>query len=295
MENNFNIVSYPGKINIPYNNLYAPKFFGRVSLPHRDPKCTTYLRKDNEYIFTIETGYEYIAKSDSLKPYGIPFGIYPRLLLLLITSYAIYEQKREIIMSENITEFMSSLGYDLTGGDSGSMARLNNQLNRLLNCRISFQRNTKSQNGSVKKTKNYINQISKIELWESNKEIGEGNKIKAVISESFYNWIQETAYPVDRKTVEAMRSSLLKLDLYLFLCSRTYRINPNKYDTYISWTSLEKQLGTNYKETKEFARHARKAITSITEWYPELKASFKRGRLIIGSTSQPHIKSYPQK
>jgi hypothetical protein len=288
--------SYPGKIDIPYDQLYAPEIFGRVSFPHRDPKSTTYLRKDNEYIFSIESGYKYVESSGSLEPYGIPFGIYPRILLLLITSYAKHQKRREIILSENITKFMrEKLGYDLTGGETGTLNQLNNQLDRLLNCRLCFRRNKKTQNGRVKKTTDYFNQISKIELWESGEGTKSDSQIKAVLSESYYNWIRKTAYPVDLKTVEAMRSSLLALDLYLFLCSRTFRINPKKYETYISWASLEKQLGTNYKKTKEFARRARKEVKKIKEWYPQLNVRFERGCLVLVATSKPHIKSYPQK
>jgi len=190
---------------------------------------------------------------------------------------------------------MKSIGYDLTGGKTGTLSQLNNQLDRLLNCRFCLIKNRKDWKGQTKKTKDYINQISRIELWESGEGTESDSQVKAIISESYYNWVQETAYPVDRRTVEALRSSLLALDLYLFLCSRTFRINPKKYETYISWASLEKQLGTDYKETKQFSFRARKEIEKIKEWYPELNIRFERGCLVLVATSKPHIKSYPQK
>ena len=288
-------LEYPGKIVTPYDELYSPGLFGRVSLPHRDPNSKTYLLRDNKYIFSIESGHRYVENTHSLEPYGIPFGIYPRLLLLLITTYAKKRQKREITLADNLTKFMKSLGYDLTGGKTGTLVQLNNQLERLLNCRMCFRRINKLEDGQVKRTNNYLNHIGKVELWESGMKSSTDGKIKAIISQSFYNWIQKTAYPVDHHTVEAMRSSLLALDLYLFLCSRTYRLNTLNKEVHISWASLEKQLGTNFKETKEFARRARKAITKITEWYPKLDVRFDKGRLVLISTSQPHIKSYPQK
>lgn len=136
-------------------------------------------------------------------------------------------------------------------------------------------------------TTNYLNHIDQIEIWENHNQEEENGPIKTILSESFYSHIRHHSIPVNIRTVETLRSSLMALDFYFYLCGRTQRLNEE--DAFIRWSDLEKQIGSNYKSTKEFTRHAKASIEEIKKWYPQLNVKFKRGRLIIKRTSEPHI------
>lgn len=275
---------YPGKIDVPFDRLYVPEILSRVSFPHRDPGTLIYLATDEKYILSIESGHRYNKAEHKLERIGIPFGIYPRLILILISSYAVHQKTRRIIISKNLSKFIKSLGYDVSGGKRGTIAQLNNQVERLLNCRICIRKY-----GQKFSSQEYLNPVKSIRVWESQESTIDDldKKIVSVISESFYQRLQKTSFPVDPQTVEGLRSSLLALDLYFFLTSRSFRL---KKTAFINWSSLEKQLGVEYKETKEFTRKAKSAIDKIRTWYPELKIDYKIGRLVILADSDPHIK-----
>lgn len=279
---------YPGKISTPFDKLYVPDFLGRASFPQRDPKGSTYEAIDRQYLFYMVTGHEYSFQEKGLVETGIPFGIYPRLLLPLITTYAVYYEQREIVLSDSLSKFIRNLGYDVSGGDEGSILKLKNQLRKLLNCRMCIV-NLDPEKKQVIRSKDYLNHINRIEVWENfDDEEQSSNPVKAILSESFYKRIRERSFPVDHNTVEALRSSLLALDFYFFFCSRTKRLKGR--DAYISWSELENQMGSNYKRRGEFARKAKIAIKKIQRFYPQLYVEYQRGRLILKRNSKPHIK-----
>jgi molybdopterin/thiamine biosynthesis adenylyltransferase len=50
---------------------------------------------------------------------------------------------------------------------------------------------------------------------------------------------------------------------------------------FISWESLQQQLGSQYHDLKEFARKCRIHIKRIQALHPGLKVDFIRGRLCL--------------
>lgn len=68
---------------------------------------------------------------------GLPYGSIPRLLIGYLTTEAVQQKQREIVLGTSLSRFMSELGLAATGGRWGSIPRLRDQVTRLMACSIS--------------------------------------------------------------------------------------------------------------------------------------------------------------
>ena len=93
-----------------------------ASLPHSKITSCIYKRKCNKFTLTINGNEE---------AGGIPYGVYPRLILTWISSSVVKHQEREIILGESLSNFMSNLGLSVTGGRWGTITRFKEQLKKL--------------------------------------------------------------------------------------------------------------------------------------------------------------------
>lgn len=68
-----------------------------------------------------------------------PYGTLPRLLLIWISSTAVKTRSPTLILGSSLTEFMRHLGLTPTGGKTGAITRLRDQMERLLKARLSVE------------------------------------------------------------------------------------------------------------------------------------------------------------
>ena len=69
----------------------------------------------------------------------LPYGNIPRLLLAWVCSEAVRTQRRELVLSRSLYEFMHKLGIDSqSGGARGNRTRLRNQMDRLFAAQVSL-------------------------------------------------------------------------------------------------------------------------------------------------------------
>ena len=105
------------------------------------------------------------------------------------------------------------------------------------------------------------------------------------ISNEFYTALTWRPIRLDIRVLRALKHSPLSLDLYAWLIYRTHTVNLSGKPITLSWKQLQGQLGTDYTETKELARYAKKAIREIEAIlkgvYPGWRIEFPRGRLRI--------------
>ena len=191
----------------------------QTTLPHTDPgDVPAYGRVSGDVSLVIQPGYHLNAKGKPVSA-GIPYGVYPRLVLLWITTEVVKTRRRTLKLGNSLSQFMHELGLTPTGGQWGTIKRLRDQMNRLFRARITVS--------SVGKGHNLMQDITPIksqQLWWDPKRPDEPILFDSEITlhEDFYHLLLEAPVPVDARVLKNLTRSPLAIDLYCWL---TYRVS----------------------------------------------------------------------
>lgn len=261
----------------------------QATLPHSDPKTEKWARRNGNFALGIQAGFNPLTG----ETYGLPYGSIPRLLLFWITTEAIRTKARRLELGTSLAQFMRNVGLnpDTGGGKRGDAARLQEQMRRLINARITFHEQDEQHERrlNMEVAPDYElwwnpRQVKQDALWQSWIELGE----------KFFQAILAAPIPVDTRALKALKRSPLALDLYSLLCYESYRVQKNGKPRFIAWRSLMEQLGAEYQAENaswEFARYARQALRKIQAVMPSLKLEIIEGGFTILDGSTPPIPS----
>lgn len=263
----------------------------QATLPHSDPKADTWTRRNGNFALAVQAGLNPFTG----KTYGIPYGIIPRLLLFWITTEALKTKNPRLELGSSLAQFMRDVGLNPStgGGIRGDARRLQEQMTRLFQARISFAQDVMEdeRHGTT-----WLNmQISRRGvLWWSLKNPSQGTLWKSWIElePDFFAAITSVPIPVDVRALRALKSSPLALDLYALCCYEAHRANKSGCTRFIPWHSLMEQLGADYEGThavRDFGVKARAALRKVKAVMPTIHLGPMRGGLSILSSSQPAI------
>ncbi len=227
-----------GKERQPWERqpVYMPAFLVATTLPHSDPKTSEFTRINGKVRTTLV----------STKRTGLPFGVYPRLLVVQLATSAVRTKGRRFPVGRSINDLFAKMGISNSGGGSQStLAR--DQLNRL--CTTSFVTTHLSRYGGHK--------IDVADRWIEKTEGG----LVVELSERFFLQSTKSAVPLDPFVLRQVRRSPLSLDVYGWL---TYRLSTLEEPTSIGWPSLENQFGSEYARPRDFRRRFREAVDRVT-------------------------------
>jgi len=261
---------------------YMARQLVQCTLPHRNPgNVERWLRRNGNAALVLQAGWD--TKND--RSIGYPYGTIPRLLLFWITSEAVKTKSRRLTLGNSLTEFMREVGLsaDTGGGKRSDAKRLRDQMERLFNCRISFDERV-TVDGKERKRWLNMEVAPRGELWWDIKRPDQGALWQSWIQlgEEFYNALVSAPVPADMRALRALKRSPLALDLYVWVTYRVYSVNRRNEALAVSWESLSRQMGCDYRDVREFRREALRALRSIKTVYPGLNLSTKtRGRLVL--------------
>jgi len=258
----------------------------QTTLPHSDPgDVPAYGRSSGDLSLVVQPGY-FLDRRGQLVCAGIPYGVYPRLILLWITTEVVRTRNRTLKLGNSLSEFMHELGLVPTGGQWGTISRLRDQMNRLFRARISI-----SSVGPGKSLMQDITPIKSQRLWWDPKRPEEPLLFDSEITlhEDFYQMLVDRPVPVDVRVLKDLTRSPLAIDLYCWL---TYRVSYLKHETAISWKQLQEQFGAEYSDTRAFARKARQVLKLIQIVWPSLRYATPKGRLVLYPCT-PHVLKKP--
>jgi hypothetical protein len=256
---------------------YMARVLIQATLPHSDPKQAYFERKNGGLILGI-------SANPSI---GIPYGVYPRLLLSWIVTEAVKTKEPELILGASLNQFMQKLGLLSTGGRWGTIARLKDQMHRLFASSISFDYTKKdsfSTGGVVSVARKYM-------LWWDAQSPNQTSLLNStvILNTDFFNEIVERPIPIDMRAIAALKTSCVALDLYCWL---TYRMSYLNKETLISWEGLQDQFGSNYGNNKQgrykFKEKLLLQLKKVLTIY-DAKVSINEDGLII-KPSVTHIK-----
>ena len=240
-----------------------------VNLPYRDPgkDCKNWSRQNGKVSIDVVSAYK-----KSTGWVGIPYGTYPRLILIYLITQAVKTQSPMLSLGKSFGDFLTLLGLKEGGYQ---YKQIKKQLERILSASFSWTYETDKMQSRTNIQVSHQSQLwwdpkspEQQALWESN--------IK--LNTDFFNEIIRNAVPLDFRVVSVLKNSPLGLDLFMFIAWRTFKIDK---PVYISWESLQEQLGGQYIDVKVFARDCRYHVNRIQAICPNLNVKFLKGRLCL--------------
>ena len=247
---------------------YSPELI-QATLPHTDPKTPVWVRKNGDFALIVASGYDTEAQ-----PYGIPYGAFPRLVLAHIITQVIAKHDRRVELSSRFGAFLKEIGY--TGnhwGNSPSAKRIKDQLDRLLNARITFE----YKEGDKFKGRHAVQNVDiapKFDLWWDFKEPEQDSFFGSYIelSEGFYNAILARPVPLKTEVLKALHKDILALDVYMWVSYRLANMkDANQESLLVSYGRLQAQFGTGIAEGnyRLFRQRFKKAFAKVAHfWIP---------------------------
>lgn len=253
----------------------------QATLPHRDPgDVPGWSRTNGNLTLGIQAGYDHRQK----KSIGYPYGTIPRLLLFWITTEAVRTKNPRLELGKNLSSFMRELGLkpETGGGKRGDAKRLREQMERLFNAKISFQQ-THDHKGRTGYSWMNMDVAPEGMLWWDDKQPHQDTLWESWIQlgEKFFNAIINAPVPVDMRALKGLKNSPLALDLYSWATYTAYRTQQNGQSRTISWQTLNRQLGTENHDIKDFKKKSKLALKKIKAVYPDLGIEYIRGGLKI--------------
>lgn len=256
---------------------FMARMLVQTTLPHSAQPGKQYTRTDGDVTLSIT----------DLGGAGLPYGAYPRLILIWMTSEALRTRNRRLELGRSLSSFMGQLGLQCTGGHWGTIPRFRNQMERLFGAAIStVWRNEQSAEFYVGGSNLLL--AEEFDLWWAPQKLPRApfSPSQVTLSQKFFEQLVEAPVPVDLRAIRALKRSPLSLDLYAWA---TRRVSYLKRPLRISWRAFQVSFGAGYAETPQgksrFRGNAIEALRRVKAVYPHLKIEMKRDGLLVFPSS----------
>lgn len=259
-----------------------------MSLPARRPKdeMAPIIRQDGRYTLAITPKPTLVRRGGevTMQSLGVPFGSYPRIILIYIMSEAVRSGSRDVYLGGSFADWLRRLGYDnATHGSRGTASLLKHQLDRLLACEWMIRWDDNDADDAAFAVK---------EVKLSNEYAGlkgkDGSFIREIrLAEGFFSHLREHAVPLNEAAIRELRNNPTALDLYTYLAYRLLRISGDKPHV-LSWDQLATHLGSAAESPRKFRQTIRQNWDLVSAVYPNARVDMS-GPLIKMWASPPPI------
>ena len=263
---------------------FMAKMLVQTTLPHRAQPGKQYTRSDGDVTLSIT----------DLAGAGLPYGAYPRLILVWMTTEALRTGERKLELGRSLSSFMGQLGLQCTGGHWGTIPRFRGQMERLFGAAIST-RWRRDQDGQSHAGGSNLLLAEEFELWWTPQRLPQAGlgQSSVTLSQRFFEQLVEAPVPLDLRAIKALKRSPLSLDLYAWA---TRRVSYLKRPLSISWASFQFSFGADYAETPQgrsrFRGNAIEALGRVKVVYPQLKIEIQRDGVLL-YPSLTHVPKVP--
>lgn len=278
-----------------------------ATMPYKDPKADVFKRQNGDFNLRIVAGYEG----------GIPFGIYPRLLMSWVATEAVRTKSPVIELGDSLSQFLRDVleVRSSSGGARGTATRVTEQMKRLFGSLITAQysgglegrgfrlRNVMIAEG-LQLADDFTDALGLDEaapdtdlqkgkedkLWVPQvRELAGSWKSEVSLSDSFFRECITRPVPIDLRAYRALRGSPLAMDVYTWL---TYRMSYlQRRSRPIPWEALMHQFGSTYSTAsavRDFKKAFITALRAVTTVYSKANVEVTDNGLIL-APSPPHI------
>jgi hypothetical protein len=259
---------------------FIAKFLVQTTLPHRRQSGSHYTRTDGRFTLRIT----------DVGGAGLPFGSYPRLILIWMTSEAVRTASRELELGASLSRFMAELGLQATGGHWGTIPRFRDQMQRLIGAAISM-RWEQETDGQQKAAGENLLLADRFQLWWTPQILPTvpSPASSITLSEKFFEQLVAAPVPLDLRAVRVLKQSPLALDLYAWA---TRRVSYLERPTLISWEALRRSFGAGYADTPQgrvkFRAKALDALRRVCNVYSALRLEVEDSGVLL-LPSAPHV------
>jgi hypothetical protein len=199
---------------------------------------------------------------------GYPYGVLPRLLMFWVVTEAVQTKKRRLELGGSLSAFMRELGLIPSSAGAGKRSdakRLRDQMERLFNCRITFDiKGLTRSDGAVGTRHRNMEVSSDSEYWWSPKDPDQnalwGSWVE--LGEKFFEAITEAPVPADMRALRLLKRSPLALDLYTLAIHKAFVANKFRQGQFLTWEALLLQLGAEY-DTQRMDNFRAKVVTMM--------------------------------
>ena len=259
---------------------YMTAVLVQTTLPHSAKAATGSM-------FHRQNGDHHLILTDALGV-GLPYGTYPRLILLWLCTEAVRIQSRTLPLGNSLSEWMRALDVIPAGGPKGTIRRLHDQTIRLFSATIGYRVDYAGRpaKGSLRHVADDFalfwepRRVDQSTLWPS----------YVALSERFYADVVGRAVPVDVRAIRLLKGSSLRLDLYTWL---TYRMLTLRRPTEIPWAALALQFGSEFRQLRDFKAAAIEHLRRVLAVYPARVEETPRGLKLFPSS--PHVQERPSR
>jgi len=247
----------------------------QVTLPHSDPGDVDIWDRQNGDLLLYIRGGVGQSEDGGGEPLGLPYGVYPRLIMSWICTQVAKHGRRRLDLGESLQSYMRDLGVTPSGGERGTTRRFREQMRRLFAAQIGF---IWAREGHEKRRAAVV--AEEMDLWWDPKNPAQTTLWDSTVtlSKPFVEAVKKAPVPADRRVLREIKDSALAIDLYFWT---TYRTSYIEEPLPLSWQQVHDQMGANYSRVSGFAREARKHLEEISLIWSDLKYETPRGRLIL--------------
>jgi hypothetical protein len=266
---------------------YLTHLLTQTNLPYRDPgPVPVWSRRNGNVHLLVEPG-KRITANGAYEPI-YPYGILPRLLLIWMSSTAVRTKSPQLVLGDSLSNFMAELGLRPTGGKTGSITRLRDQMERLLKARLSIEVSGREQ----RSTGAQFSVALQWDLFWADKDDSRRDTLvpsTVQLSADFFAEIIEHPVPLNMGAIAALRGSPMRLDIYAWL---TWRMSYLSRPTIVPWSALMLQFGTNLADTpqgrQQFKRDFCKHLDQVATVYREANVE-TNGKGLYLRPSRTHV------
>lgn len=252
-----------------------------MSLPVFRPKdeAAPIFRQDGKYSLAV-TPRSVLRRENGksiMKVLGMPYGVYPRVILIYIMTQAVRNNSRDIYLGQNLSDWLRRLGMgSLSYGRTGNVPRVIEQLDRLLACEFQFRFD--EDQGSDEPA------FAVKDVRVSDEYRGVGNFERQLrLSEAFKDQLQEHAVPLDEAAIAILKGNATALDFYTWLAYRLPRLTR---DTRVMWSQFAVHMG-NESSGRAFRQRIRLTLPLVLAVYPQADVDFSGATIILRPSPAP--------
>ena len=265
-------------VSEPQALAFMPRLFVLTTLPHRRPQGNRFERVN---------GWQSL-RMVAPRRIGLPYGVYPRLLIMFITTEAVRKKNPEIHLGATPNDLARKLGLSVISGPRGTARRLEAQVRKLTATTWSW-RSVGPASHSAPTHRTAPTAAPSLFTLAGSLGLSKAKwRSSLMLHEDFFSEITRSAIPVDLRAVHQLMASPLALDLYTWL---THRMSYLRKPTLVPWKGLQAQLGADYARPRDFRCTACARLEDVVAAYPELRLRGERGGLRL-YPSPPHVRSY---
>jgi hypothetical protein len=210
---------------------------------------------------------------------GVPFGAYPRLILLYLQTQALRTNSREVELGNSWRDWMSRIGCSW-GGNTGRAVR--EQAELLSRCRLTFHLAGAGASGLINQS--IVDKAIFMDAPQSDRQ-GRLSLESAKLSEGFYEALRKHPIPLEEAAIRALANNSAALDTYIWLAYRLHILSAPKM---ITWQALKAQHGTGYRNLHHFKPKFVGILKIATAVYPEAKIEIVDAGVIL-KPSRPSV------